>query len=71
MTFVTTLYNSVLRRTSTFILAMVVTAYAFDRVVDEGGEAIWRYHNRGVSKKTAKIMVSMISQLHFQSMSFT
>ena len=43
------LYNSLFRRSSTFLLTIVVGAVVFERVFDEGMDKLWERMNHGVS----------------------
>lgn len=45
-----TVYNALFRRTSTFAVTIIVGAFAFERVFDEGMDNLWENMNRGVSK---------------------
>lgn len=42
-------YNLLFRRTSTFAVTIMVGAVLFERVFDQGGDAIFEQMNRGVS----------------------
>ncbi|XP_013859196.1 cytochrome b-c1 complex subunit 9 [Austrofundulus limnaeus] len=42
-----TLYKAIFRRSSTFAVAIVVSAVFFERVFDQGGDALFEYLNRG------------------------
>lgn len=44
-----TVYNLLFRRTSTFAVTIMVGAVLFERVFDQGGDAIFEQMNRGVS----------------------
>ena len=44
-----TIYNALFRRTSTFAVTIVIGAFAFERVFDEGMDNLWENMNRGVS----------------------
>lgn len=44
-----TLYNAIFKRTSTFAVTIVVSAVFFERVFDQGGDALFEHLNRGVS----------------------
>lgn len=44
-----TIYNALFRRTSTFAVTIIVGAFAFERVFDEGMDNLWENMNRGVS----------------------
>lgn len=44
-----TVYNALFRRTSTFAVTIVIGAFAFERVFDEGMDNLWENMNRGVS----------------------
>lgn len=44
-----TLYNALFRRTSTFVVTIVVGGFIFERVFDEGMDNLWENMNRGVS----------------------
>ena len=43
------LYTKVLRRTSTFALAIIGGVFVFERVFDQGADYLFEYINRGVS----------------------
>lgn len=49
MPFVRSLYNTFFRRTSTYVLTIVVGAVFFERMFDQGIDSIWYKINRGVS----------------------
>ncbi|XP_029300737.1 cytochrome b-c1 complex subunit 9 [Cottoperca gobio] len=42
-----TVYNLLFRRTSTFAVTIMVGAILFERVFDQGGDAIFEQMNRG------------------------
>lgn len=42
-------YNLLFRRTSTFAITIMVGAVFFERLFDQGGDAIFEQMNRGVS----------------------
>jgi len=42
-------YNTLFRRSSTFLLTIVVGAVLFERVFDEGLDRTWENMNQGVS----------------------
>lgn len=42
-----TVYNALFRRTSTFAVTIVIGAFAFERVFDEGMDNLWENMNRG------------------------
>ena len=44
-----TIYNALFRRTSTFVVTIVVGGFIFERVFDEGMDNLWEKMNRGVS----------------------
>lgn len=44
----TFIYQTLFRRTSTFAVTIVVGAVIFERVFDQGGDAIFEQLNRGV-----------------------
>lgn len=44
-----TIYNALFRRTSTFVVTIVVGGFIFERVFDEGMDNMWENMNRGVS----------------------
>ena len=44
-----TVYNALFRRTSTFVVTIVVGGFLFERVFDEGMDNLWENMNRGVS----------------------
>nr|XP_014354560.1 PREDICTED: cytochrome b-c1 complex subunit 9 isoform X1 [Latimeria chalumnae] len=43
-------YNLLFRRTSTFALTIMVGAVLFERIFDQGGDALFEQLNRGVSR---------------------
>lgn len=43
-----TIYNTVLKRTSTFVLACVGAAFFFERTVDVGAKSLFEKVNEGV-----------------------
>ena len=43
------LYNAFFRRSSTFLVTILVGAVVFERVYDEGMDSLWERMNRGVS----------------------
>jgi len=43
------IYNTFLRRTSTFALTIIGGVFVFERVFDQGADYLWEYLNRGVS----------------------
>jgi len=43
------IYSKLLRRTSTFVLAIVGGVFVFERVFDQGADSLFEYMNRGVS----------------------
>ncbi|EZA57927.1 hypothetical protein DMN91_001465 [Ooceraea biroi] len=47
MAFGTTLYNLVLKRTSTFMVVVVGATFFFERGVDVAAEKFWDSHNKG------------------------
>jgi len=49
MSAVNFLYNKVLKRTSTFALAIIGGVFIFERVFDQGADYLFEYINRGVS----------------------
>lgn len=44
-----TIYNTILKRTSTFVLFAVGSAFFFERTVDLGAEVLFEKVNEGVS----------------------
>ena len=48
MSWVTSVYQNVFRRTSTFALSILVGAFAFERVFDQGADYIFEVKNQGV-----------------------
>ena len=59
-----TVYNALFRRTSTFAVTIVIGAFAFERVFDEGMDNLWENMNRGVSctvPKFSKIQSKTVS----------
>jgi ubiquinol-cytochrome c reductase subunit 9 len=49
MSLVTTLYNNILRRSSTYALAIVAGAFFFERGFDLASEHLYSEINKGVS----------------------
>nr|XP_033811519.1 cytochrome b-c1 complex subunit 9 isoform X1 [Geotrypetes seraphini] len=47
-------YNLLFRRTSTFALTIVVGAVVFERVFDQGADALYEYMNHGKMWKHIK-----------------
>ncbi|XP_037548420.1 cytochrome b-c1 complex subunit 9 [Nematolebias whitei] len=47
MALLNSIYNSFLKRTSTFAVTVVVSAIVFERVFDQGGDELFEYLNRG------------------------
>ncbi len=47
MSIVGTLYRGVAKRTSTFVLAIAVSAFVFERALDVGADTLWETHNQG------------------------
>uniref|UniRef100_A0A8D0HTS5 Complex III subunit 9 n=1 Tax=Sphenodon punctatus TaxID=8508 RepID=A0A8D0HTS5_SPHPU len=47
MALVNKVYNLLFRRTSTFALTIVVGALVFERVFDQGGDALYEELNKG------------------------
>lgn len=45
--FLTSLYRSTLRRTSTFALAIIVGTLGFEAIFDRGGDKLFEKLNRG------------------------
>uniref|UniRef100_A0A8B9GP18 Complex III subunit 9 n=1 Tax=Astyanax mexicanus TaxID=7994 RepID=A0A8B9GP18_ASTMX len=43
-------YNLLFKRTSTFAVTIMVGAVLFERVFDQGGDALYESINRGVSE---------------------
>lgn len=41
-------YNTVFKRTSTFALAIITSAFFFERAVDHGVDIFFDIHNEGV-----------------------
>ncbi|CAN7987493.1 unnamed protein product [Ixodes pacificus] len=52
--FLTTLYHSVFRRSSTFALAVIGGAFLFERTADATADALFDYLNRGKQWKDIK-----------------
>ena len=48
MSAINTIYNAIFKRTSTFMLTIVATAFVFERSVDLAADAIYDSINRGV-----------------------
>ncbi len=53
-----TVYNALFRRTSTFILTMVVGAVFFERAFDVGADRLWERMNQGVSVRPTILFVA-------------
>jgi len=49
MALVRTIYNSLLKRTSTYALTIVCGAFIFERTFDQGADYLFEYINQGVS----------------------
>lgn len=49
-------YNTLFRRSSTFLLTIVVGAVLFERVFDEGLDRVWERNNEGVCKQTFNLL---------------
>lgn len=49
MALANTVYRLLFRRTSTFAVTIMVGAVVFERVFDQGGDALFESMNRGVS----------------------
>ncbi|KAM3874282.1 cytochrome b-c1 complex subunit 9 [Diretmus argenteus] len=47
MAFVRSVYNLLFRRTSTFAVTIVVGAVVFERMFDQGGNALFEQLNKG------------------------
>ncbi|XP_068609003.1 cytochrome b-c1 complex subunit 9 [Brachionichthys hirsutus] len=47
MSLARTVYNSLFRRTSTFAVGIIVGAVLFERMFDQGSDAIFEQLNRG------------------------
>ena len=45
------LYNIFFRRTSTFVVTMLVGAVFFERAFDKGADSLWDRLNHGVSAR--------------------
>ena len=43
-----TFYNITLKRTSTYVLAVMLGAFVFERAFDQGVDSLWGSMNRGV-----------------------
>jgi len=43
------IYNTFLRRSSTFALTIIGGVFVFERVFDQGADYLFEYINRGVS----------------------
>lgn len=50
-------YNLLFRRTSTFAVTIMVGAVFFERIFDQGGDAIFDQMNRGVSVSVGDFIV--------------
>lgn len=48
MSLPSTIYNALFRRTSTFAMTIVATAFVFERGFDMGIDYLWRTNNKGV-----------------------
>lgn len=48
MALVSAIYQNLFRRTSTFAITIMVGAVFFERIFDQGGDAIFEQLNRGV-----------------------
>ena len=47
MALTTTLYNVIGKRTSTYVLSVMVGAFAFERLFDAGTDKFFEVHNQG------------------------
>ncbi|XP_074029522.1 ubiquinol-cytochrome C reductase complex subunit oxen [Leptinotarsa decemlineata] len=47
MSISSTIYNSIFKRTSTMALAVVISAFAFERTFDLAADYIWETNNQG------------------------
>ena len=56
MAFVRQIYNAVFRRTSTFVLTIVVGAVLFERVFDQGMDNFYERVNQGVCRSIINIV---------------
>lgn len=54
-----TIYNAVFKRTSTFALAVIATAFFFERTVDLGAEKLFEEVNKGVSNYVTVIKLRL------------
>ncbi|XP_008324080.1 cytochrome b-c1 complex subunit 9 [Cynoglossus semilaevis] len=54
MALVRSFYNVFFRRTSTFAISVMVGAVLFERIFDQGGDALYEYMNRGKLWKQIK-----------------
>ncbi|KAM5194493.1 cytochrome b-c1 complex subunit 9 [Mantella aurantiaca] len=54
MSLLSTVYRSLFRRTSTFALTIVVGVVVFERVFDQGADALFEHLNRGKMWKHIK-----------------
>jgi ubiquinol-cytochrome c reductase subunit 9 len=54
MSLVRSFYEGVTKRTSTFALAMMITAFGFERGIDWAVDSYWNEHNKGKLWKDLK-----------------
>lgn len=57
MALATTVYNLLFRKTSTFAVTVMVGAVFFERLFDQGGDAMFEQINRGVSSPICVVML--------------
>lgn len=61
MALVKSVYHLLFRRTSTFAVTIMVGAVLFERVFDQGGDAIFEQINRGVSVFFVGVLLLVLS----------
>lgn len=57
-------YNLLFRRTSTFAITIMVGAVFFERLFDQGGDAIFEQMNRGVSVSCGVLALVLMLTLY-------
>lgn len=71
MSFISQLYNTLFRRTSTFALTIITSAFIFERVIDEGGDYVFNRINQGVSLPSFTIFHHTVVHTHLYSRLWT
>ena len=55
-----TVYNVFFKRTSTFFVTVLVGAFVFERIFDQGTDVLWERINRGVSQTLLQLKFRVI-----------